>query len=976
MKKIIIGLFVALFLSTPAFAATYYARTDGGTSSQCTGTTNAAYDGAGTGEACAFNHPAWALGATGTNQIMSGGDTLQLRAGDSFMIGYGMPNTVGCSANNRPDCMLKTPPSGTVSAPTRILGSNWNTGCSSTAELWGTEGVRYIFNLNGVSNLEMQCLEVTDHSNCGMRTGVLCTDWNSGGAMGTWAAFGIFGHTIANLKLQNLDIHGIAGMGVNLGGLTGVNVVNNTNVVGNYFAGFDGDTTPRGGPLALMYGNLTLDRTKIKFNGCQEAYPRTGTKDNIIASDYGNCTGNENQGYGEGFSGGSSAGAGVNGASGNMVITNSDISNNTSDGVDFLYASNNFNFYMDKTITEGNAGNQLKITGKNIEVTNSFIGGNCSYHPKSNKVYTGGPAWGSTCRSGGVPIAITPVLGTALKFRNISFFSADDADGSAILEISNNNFSCNGTETYDFKNMIAYNQVLGFWGSGNGFYNVNLNGSCQTAWDARTVTYSKIYGWGSHPGTGNTYTAPAWVGAINNAAASNKANVLLTSNVGGGNASTYWNTSTDINNYRQNSSIDQGAFQYGTALQLANSGQACVADTDCLTGDCTNFACSGSCTTNGGACADGSTCCSGYCNGSSVCATPTTCGDGTVQPTEVCDGSNLNGSNCILQGFTGGSLSCASDCLSFVTSSCNNTTVFPLTPVLDAFTRANGAVGTNFNVYSGGFNITSNAITPSGGAASSNIAIWSLASFTEDQEAYIKMTTKGSNGDNIALYLRGNLASLNSYVVVALPASNEINVYRLDAGSATQLGATISQSLSSGDSVGASIVGSTITVYYKASAGSWTALTTRSDSTYSTGSQIGFGSTVGASTADIVLDDFGGGSLNPITCGNGVKEGSEVCDGADLAGQSCTTQGFASGTLSCASNCSSFVTSSCTSASTCGNNTKEINEACDGTDLDNHTCITRGFASGTLGCNSNCQTFNTLGCVSTTSGVRGGMTIK
>lgn len=54
------------------------------------------------------------------------------------------------------------------------------------------------------------------------------------------------------------------------------------------------------------------------------------------------------------------------------------------------------------------------------------------------------------------------------------------------------------------------------------------------------------------------------------------------------------------------------------------------------------------------------------------------CGDGNVDAGEVCDGSNLNGETCTSVGsFTGGTLSCASDCLSFVTSSCSSSSTTP-----------------------------------------------------------------------------------------------------------------------------------------------------------------------------------------------------------------------------------------------------------------------------------------------------------
>ncbi len=54
------------------------------------------------------------------------------------------------------------------------------------------------------------------------------------------------------------------------------------------------------------------------------------------------------------------------------------------------------------------------------------------------------------------------------------------------------------------------------------------------------------------------------------------------------------------------------------------------------------------------------------------------CGDALVVGTEVCDGANLNGQSCTTlgSGYTGGTLSCAGTCNTFVTSSCNQTVLF------------------------------------------------------------------------------------------------------------------------------------------------------------------------------------------------------------------------------------------------------------------------------------------------------------
>lgn len=55
-----------------------------------------------------------------------------------------------------------------------------------------------------------------------------------------------------------------------------------------------------------------------------------------------------------------------------------------------------------------------------------------------------------------------------------------------------------------------------------------------------------------------------------------------------------------------------------------------------------------------------------------------------------------------------------------------------------------------------------------------------------------------------------------------------------------------------------------------------------------------------------------GATIKISVCGNNIQEGGEQCDGADLAGQSCTTKGYSGGSLSCNPACT-FNTSFCTS---------------------------------------------------------------
>ena len=158
-------LFLVLLLSFSLHGATYHVRVDGGTVTQCTGLADAPYPGSGTGLACSWAHPYWALDGDG-EWILAGGDTLHIHTG-SYMMGYGAPNTDWCDPDGAYDCFARPLPSGPdEDHPTKILGEGWNRGCASPPELWGTERLYHIFSLEGTSHAEIRCLELTDHSGC------------------------------------------------------------------------------------------------------------------------------------------------------------------------------------------------------------------------------------------------------------------------------------------------------------------------------------------------------------------------------------------------------------------------------------------------------------------------------------------------------------------------------------------------------------------------------------------------------------------------------------------------------------------------------------------------------------------------------------------------------------------------------------------------------------------------------------------
>jgi len=100
-------------------------------------------------------------------------------------------------------------------------------------------------------------------------------------------------------------------------------------------------------------------------------------------------------------------------------------------------------------------------------------------------------------------------------------------------------------------------------------------------------------------------------------------------------------------------------------------------------------------------------------------------------------------------------------------------------------------------------------------------------------------------------------------------------------------------------------------------------------------------------------------------CGDGAVQGDagELCDGTNLGGQTCSGRGFYGGTLACNPDCLGFNESACDGR--CGDNVRQGNfgELCDGTDMNAQTCATRGFYGGVLLCQQHCLGFNTSGCI-------------
>lgn len=114
----------------------------------------------------------------------------------------------------------------------------------------------------------------------------------------------------------------------------------------------------------------------------------------------------------------------------------------------------------------------------------------------------------------------------------------------------------------------------------------------------------------------------------------------------------------------------------------------------------------------------------------------------------------------------------------------------------------------------------------------------------------------------------------------------------------------------------------------------------------------------------VMVDGFSTNSGNytlnidaPI-CGNDNLDPFEACDGDDLGGATCVSQGFPGGTLACDANCVLDETM----CDSCGDSIANGADTCDGTALAATRCEDLGFVGGSLDCAVGCDMFDTSDC--------------
>ncbi|MFD0737902.1 choice-of-anchor Q domain-containing protein [Lysobacter koreensis] len=397
------GLLLWMALALPrAEAATHYVRSDGGSAAQCDGSANAAYARGDSSRKCAWQHPFIALPPNATPRI-AGGDTLLIGPG-SYMMGLGAPGTQACDPDAPSLCVLAPVPSGpSPSRPTRILGHSYNLQCPAGPELWATRGARAVLQLDGSDNVEIACLELTDHSSCvidhnreGTPRGANAPCADASSPTASWGENGIHAADSRNVLLRDLHIHGLGANGVRAGRLRDWTLLR-VRLRANGWAGWDGNLNEGGGQGSSNSGTVRFSGGEIAWNGCAERYPDQRA--------FG-CWAQQQGGYGDGL--------GTETSGGDWVFEDMSVHHNASDGLDLLYLDGSGHVTIRRVRAQGNAGNQIKVSGP-LTIENTIALGDCGYFadfPTSNL------GDGDHCRAKGNTLSIRPTPGALAVLRH------------------------------------------------------------------------------------------------------------------------------------------------------------------------------------------------------------------------------------------------------------------------------------------------------------------------------------------------------------------------------------------------------------------------------------------------------------------------------------------------------------------------------------------------------------------------------
>jgi cysteine-rich repeat protein len=303
------------------------------------------------------------------------------------------------------------------------------------------------------------------------------------------------------------------------------------------------------------------------------------------------------------------------------------------------------------------------------------------------------------------------------------------------------------------------------------------------------------------------------------------------------------------------------------------------------------------------------------------------CGNGVIECGEECDGETPDGLTCDELGYAGGSIGCTASCEVDV-ADCGEllyyhqedfdegcpagwTIAFPWQCGVP--TGGPGAAYSGTNVVSTGLagNYTPNASPYTAHVTSPPINL----SQAVNPAVSFKMWNDFGSGDGVAVLASTDGTNFTAVTQVT-PAYSGGTYWGGTSTGWTDYSASLAA--------------------YAGESDVWVRIGLQSD-----------GSTSG--DAGAFVDDV----LVAETCGNGVLDAGELCDGEAMSASAVCPDGTC-GIPTCAADCQSFDVDACITPD-CGNGVKECEEACDGNDVDGASCDSLGYDGGTLDCSASCQ---------------------
>jgi hypothetical protein len=473
MKRLILLAF--LFCTIPVWATTWYVNPNGGTrysvnmtSGQCNGKSPAPYPGSGVNQNCAFGDIRYlwtdgsgtgnpAAGAPKWGWIGASGDTYLIDCPTDCRIGPNGPNGGqdfglydNASAEGAP-----VPLSGTPGAHTKILGINYAncTSDSAKAHINGGYSVKQVFDLRGTSYVDIACLNITDHSNCGQAAQLNGCSWNY--PLTDFASNGIrTDNTATNVTLTDIRIHGMASAGI-LGATGGGWVVTRVVLAGNAGCGWEFDDASG----TSGTGTLLLEQFQVIWSGCAEEYP-------IVDSlPYQDCTDDGSLSQGEGY--GDGIGTGDNDVGWHITIDHSVAAYNTQDGFDLLHLRGpGSSLTISNSLAYSNMGNQMK-SGRASTYYNNLIYANCGALAST---IPGTPSGFNSrlsdfCRAGNEAVMISVADGQTSYFEFNTIIGSGETGGGDLggIVCVELNATCTTSAPLVYENNIT----LGFSPNGN-----------------------------------------------------------------------------------------------------------------------------------------------------------------------------------------------------------------------------------------------------------------------------------------------------------------------------------------------------------------------------------------------------------------------------------------------------------------------------------------------------------------------------